>query len=541
MGRNRPNRRGHLLRHPLSFISLAVVLAAIAGRYIAVTYAQSTGQVIDVPEGGSLQLALNQIQPGGTIRLAPGATYVGTFTLPAKQGTDFIVITTADATLPAPGVRIDPGYKPGLATIRSSTTASAVTTAPGASYYRFIGVAFEANQNGSGDVIMLGRDSQTTLAEVPHHIEFDRVLVSGDPTVGQKRAIAANATHVVVANSDIRNIKAIGQDSQAVAAWNTPGPIEIRNNYLEAAGENIMFGGAHINLPGIVPSDITVENNLLTKNEAWRGTSWTVKNLFELKNARRVTVRRNIMQYNWGGAQAGFAVVLTPRNSSGRTPWVVVEDIEFSGNIVSYTGSGFNMLGHDDTDPSGQLARVVVRNNLLFDVSTAWEGSGIFAQLGGEPRDIAFDHNTVMHTGNIVTFYSGQYVNSSGVRVSGGPVQGFVFTNNLLKHNAYGIIGSGQGYGNQTLAYYAPGAIVQRNAMATNNAVSSRYPGDNQFPTVAAFMTAFRDVSVHDYRLVPGSSYINAGLDGRDLGCDFGMLLTSAPRPLAPARVRIVS
>ena len=169
-------------------------------------------------------------------------------------------------------MRIDPSYKPRLATIRSSTTSSALSTAAGASYYRIVGVAFEANQNGSGDIIALGRADQTTLASIPHNIELDRVLISGDPTVGQKRAIAANAINVSILNSDIRDIKAVGQDSQAIAAWNSPGPFVIRNNYLEAAGENILFGGADIMVTGVIPSDITVEDNVLTKNPAWRGT-----------------------------------------------------------------------------------------------------------------------------------------------------------------------------------------------------------------------------------------------------------------------------
>jgi hypothetical protein len=267
---------------------------------------QAPEQVIDVRAGGNLQQALNQIQPGGTIRLAPGATYVGNFTLPAKGGSSYIVITTRDAALPPPGMRIDPSYKSRLATIRSTTMAWALTTAAGASYYRIVGVAFEANQNGAGDIIALGSASQTTLSQVPHHIELDRVLIAGDPDLGQKRTIAVNAMDVVIANSDIRDIKAVAQDSQAIAGWNTPGPIVIRNNFLEAAGENILFGGADLSIPGVVPSDIVVENNFLTKNISWRTQSWTVKNLFELKNARRVTVRRNVMQYNWGARNRGL-------------------------------------------------------------------------------------------------------------------------------------------------------------------------------------------------------------------------------------------
>jgi hypothetical protein len=531
---------GRRVRGSLTILGLTALLAGPVARHTGVTHAQSPGPVIDVAAGGSFQEALNAVQPGGTVRLARGATYVGNFTLPAKAGSDYIVITTRDVALPPAGTRIDPSYRPQLATIRSPSTSSALTTAAGASYYRIVGVAFEANQNGSGDIIALGRDSQATLTQVPHHIEIDRVLIAGHPTAGQKRAIAANAANVVIMNSDIRDIKASGQDSQAIAAWNTPGPIEIRNNYLEAAGENILFGGAHINLPGAVPSDIVIEGNHLTKNPAWRGTTWTVKNLFELKNARRVVVRRNLMQYNWGGSQPGYAIVLTPRNSSGQTPWVVVEDVELSGNIVRHTGSGFNLLGHDDTDPSGQLARIAIRNNLLLDVGATWDGAGVFAQIGGEPRDITIDHNTVLHEGNVVTFYSGQYVTPGGTRVTGGPIVGFVFTNNLLKHNAYGIFGSGQAYGNQTLSYYAPGAAVQRNVMASNSSVASRYPPDNQFPSVAQFNATFQNAAGLDFRLAAGSPYIGAGLDGRDIGCYFGALLPSINTPSTPTGLRVV-
>ncbi|HET7219108.1 MAG TPA: hypothetical protein VFJ02_13720 [Vicinamibacterales bacterium] len=539
-GHPTPGRRR--VRTPLlvqsTILGGMVATALIVGQAAAAF--QTSEQVIDVAAGGSLQQALNSVQPGGTIRLAAGAAYVGTFTLPAKGGTSYITITTRDASLPPAGTRITPAYKPGLATIRSSTTSSALVTASGASYYRIVGVAFEANQNGSGDIIALGRDAQATLAEVPHHIELDRVLIAGNPTVGQKRAVSVNAAYVSIVDSDIRDIKAAGQDSQAICGWNTPGPITIRNNYLEAAGENIMFGGANISIPGVIPSDIVVEDNVLTKNARWRGTSWTVKNLLELKNARRVMVRRNVMQFNWEAAQTGFAIVFTPRNSSQTTPWVVVEDVEFSSNIVSHVASVFNLLGHDDTAPSGQLARILIRDNVVFDVdSTLWGGAGLFAQIGGEPRDITIDHNTVMHSGNIVTFYSGSYINASGVRVTGGPILGFTFTNNLMQHNTYGIFGSGQAYGSGALDFYAPGAVVQRNVLATDRSMASRYPADNQFPSVDAFMAAFYNAAGYDFRLSPaGASYVMAGTDGGNLGAN----VTSVPvvaRPALPTGLRI--
>ena len=62
---------------------------------------------------------------------------------------------------------------------------------------------------------------------------------------------------------------ASGLDTQAICGWNGPGPYTITNNYLEAAGENILFGGADPSIPNLVPSNITVTGNYLTKQLAW--------------------------------------------------------------------------------------------------------------------------------------------------------------------------------------------------------------------------------------------------------------------------------
>ena len=72
--------------------------------------------------------------------------------------------------------------------------------------------------------------------------------------------------------------------------WNGPGPFRIENNYLEAAGENFMLGGTDPAISNLVPSDVIFRGNQLAKPREWRGLKWTVKNLFELKNARRVLV-----------------------------------------------------------------------------------------------------------------------------------------------------------------------------------------------------------------------------------------------------------
>jgi hypothetical protein len=331
-----------------------------------------------------------------------------------------------------------------------------------------------------------------------------------------------NGRFLAVIDSYFSDWKRQGQETHAISGWNGPGPFKIANNYLEASGVNLLFGGADPVIRDLVPSDIEIIGNHFSKPLAWRKEKWMVKNLFELKNARRVLVRNNIMEHNWAGGQQGFAVVLTPRNSSGRTPWVVIEDVEFSNNIIRSSGSGFNVLGYDDTARSGQLARLLIRDNLLYDIhSGRWGGTGTFVQIGGQPRDITIDHNTVLHTGHVVLFYFGTIVNSSGQRVTAGPVNGFAFINNMTRHNGYGIFGSGQTMGTVSLQVYAPGYIVRRNVLASDKSVASRYPPDNFFPSLAVFDAGFTDIANRNYELVPSSPYVGKATDGTDIGVRF--------------------
>ena len=64
-----------------------------------------------MPAGADLQAAINNAQPGDELLLAPGATYVGNFTLPEQgQQLEWIVIRTdlPDATIGSPGTRMTP-------------------------------------------------------------------------------------------------------------------------------------------------------------------------------------------------------------------------------------------------------------------------------------------------------------------------------------------------------------------------------------------------------------------------------------------------
>src|SRR5207302_5439377 len=125
---------------------------------------------------------------------------------------------------------------------------------------------------GYGDIVELGDGSnaQNSLALVPHDLVVDRCYIHGDVTFGQKRGIALNSSSTTIVNSYIAEIKAIGQDSQAIAGWNGPGPYTITNNYLEAAGENIIFGGSDPAIANLITSDVVVRGNYFAKQVGWR-------------------------------------------------------------------------------------------------------------------------------------------------------------------------------------------------------------------------------------------------------------------------------
>jgi hypothetical protein len=489
--------------------------------------------IIAVGSGADLQAAIDRANPGDVIELASGAEYAGNFVLPQKPGSRHITIRTGGGGLPGAGGRISPAHAPKLAKILSPNTSPAVQTAPGAHHWRLL--LLELGPTAGGDIVVLGDASaaQTGEGRNPSEIIIDRCYIHGDPERGQKRGIALNSASTTVIGSYIADIKAVGQDAQAIAGWSGPGPFLIENNYLEASGENFMLGGALPGASGLVPSDVVFRRNHVARPVAWRTQKWTVKNLFELKNARRVLVEGNLFEHNWAGSQPGYAIVLTPRGERGAAPWSTVEDVTFRYNIVRHTGGAFNLLGKDDAGASGTMRRVRIADNLVYGVDRErWGGSGAFLQMGDGPAEIVVEHNTILQTGNIITVYGGS-------RTDPTVVDRFVFRNNIALHNANGVIGQGLAVGNDTLTAYFPNGSFSRNVVAGGRA--SRYPDDNLFPEADRLTQHFLNPAADDYRLRPDSEFRRVSSDGGDLGVNFvGLVRTLGARArewlgLAPA------
>jgi hypothetical protein len=476
-------------------------------------------ETIAVPAGGDLQQAIDKARGGDTVTLTAGATYVGNFVLPAKDGNLYITIKTAGDSLPRSGQRVLPAQSQRLARLKSSTSEPALRTAPGAHHWRIQLIEFQGTARGAGDIIRLGDGgpSQNSLSQVPHDLVVDRCYIHGDPVAGQKRGIALNSASTTIVDSYISDIKAVGQDTQAIAGWNGPGPYTIENNYLEAAGENFILGGSDPAIQGLIAQDVVFRRNHLAKPIAWRSGGWQVKNLFELKNARRVLVEGNLMEFVWRDAQVGYAILLTPRNQDGKAPWVAVEDVTIRRNVVRHAGGGVSIAGEDSNYTSGSTKRVRIVDNLFYDLDAkTWGGSGAFLLIGNGPSDIAIEHNTVSQSGNILQAYGGP-------ENAPTPVTGFVFRDNLIRHNEYGVIGASRGIGTNTLEGFFPDAVFASNTIAGGD--SNRYPKGNTFIGQDEFDRTFVDVAMGDYRLKPGNRARAAASDGKDMGADVAAIV----------------
>jgi hypothetical protein len=612
-----------------------------------------------VRRGDDLQTALNAATAGDIVLLDAGVEFVGNFILPVKSGNAPIVVRSAfNEQLPARGHRVRPGHAPLLARLRSPNTVPVLRTAAGSHNWKLQYLELAGNQNGYGDIMQIGDGSsaQNTLAEVPRDFELSHLYVHGDALLGQKRCVALNAAAVTIRDSYIADCKGVGNDTQAIGGWNGPGPYVIENNYLEGAGENVMFGGADPAIPNLVAEGIMFRANLVSRPMAWRdpliatpltvsaavqgggvleagvyayrivarrpvgqgtigrstasvavtasvsepgsavritwqpvehaseyrvygrtaggqdrfwtvagtefvdtggagstgavpstaGTTWSVKNLFELKNARNVVVEGNIFENHWKESQPGYAIVLTPRNSNGGCTWCVVEHVRFEYNLVRNVSAAINVLGYDSGSPSRQAADIAFRQNLFTGLSTTLGGNGWFLLIGDGPRDLVLEHNTVDGNGsNVLNVYGG---------TSADPreIDGFRMVANAARHGAYGINGAFFPYGTGIINGFFPAAVFTANYLA--GAAASRYPAGTL--VTGAFADQFVNPAGSDFTVRDDSHLKRAAPDGSDIGVDYpalaarvGQVVTgidssdpsSVPPPAPPTNLKVVA
>ncbi|MBK7034129.1 MAG: T9SS type A sorting domain-containing protein [Ignavibacteria bacterium] len=456
-----------------------------------------------------LQSAIDAAQLGTVIVVDADQVTEGTIVLRKKDvGSGWIIImpSTINA-LPNQGLRISPTMASVMPRFVTTNTAGhpAVRTESGAHHYRLIGIEITADEKvqESYGLVFLGDNgpAQTTLEEVPHHLIIDRCYIHGhtNGTV-MKFGVRLDCANAAIIDSYISDFHSIGFDAQAIAGVNGPGPFKIINNYLEASGENIMFGGGAPSIPNLVPSDIEIRQNHMYKPLTWRvsdatyaGKHWTIKNLFELKTGRRVLLDGNTLENSWADlpiGQSGYAILLTVRAEGGKAPQADVSDVTITNNIVRNVGAGITISGSDDI-PSTRSSRILIANNLFTNINgpafgdgnVSGPNDGTFLKIGN-PENVSVVGNTIEQTGPITWAFK--------------PTSGFVFTKNVANcfrsaGGYQGIYGPGKAEGDGTIQHYFPD-ITDANRRFSDNVLiggnASRYTefgpmSKNVFPTSA--------------------------------------------------------
>src|SRR5437667_2549216 len=311
----------------------------------------ASGKIRVVKGSEALQATVDSSNCGDTIELQAGATFKGLLRLPAKSCDDahWIILRTSapDDALPPEGTRLTPCYAgvaslPGrpdfhCRSVRNVMARIEIDEQGGsgplwfmdrANHYRLIGLEVTRG-NPTANLTALAFLKEESTAD---HIVFDRVWMHGDAQDETARGVSLKGmTYVAIVDSyfsDFHCIAVTGActDAQAIAGGNGDkpmGPYKIVNNFLEAAAEDIIFGGGPATLTA---ADIELRHNHLFRPMNWipghsqfiggrDGHAFIVKNDFELKNAKRVLLEGNVMENSWGGfSQKGFAIVLTPKN-----------------------------------------------------------------------------------------------------------------------------------------------------------------------------------------------------------------------------------
>jgi hypothetical protein len=523
----------------------------------------SPGKQTRVSANSDFSAALEGAKCGDTLLLTAGASYE-VRDLPSKKCDNQHYITvrtdTPDSKLPPEGARISPAWA-GIAQLPgrpqfaqpaggpAKLMATLVVRRPSGAmvgdHYRFIGIEWTTDISAN-----IGRLISTEGAD---HIIFDRNWLhpAEGAEVGKGVGMIQGTRVIAVINSYLSGFNCVARsgkctDASAVGGGNSNDPtgtFKIFNNYLEASGENILYGGSGAT---VNPTDIEIRRNHLFKPMIWKkeepgykpaatGDPYIVKNNFELKNAQRVLFEGNLLENSWGGfSQTGFSVVLSPKNQNNHCPKCQVTDITIRYNRIRNVGgvfeiqNGLSKTGGESAGGGRYSIHDVIADNVH---DQDFKGHGAFlAILSNAPpvHDVWLDHVTAFVPGPIMS-----------VKSVDAKIDGFRMTNSVFStgDRRPGIASAGGGKGNCAAGTQGRGAdLVLQECFSNykfdkNIVIGGRgsWPSGTLTPAegsagirelkdgVSRNPRLCRDKSTGCAKVSPGAG---AATDGKDLGAD---------------------
>jgi hypothetical protein len=533
------------------------------------------GSIINVNAGDDPQLALNSAQCGNTVQLQAGATFTGTLKFPPRNCDDnhWIVVRTGspDSALPSEGQRLTPCYAgvaslPGrpsypcsnpqnvLAKLVASGIMGPVVFQNGANHYRLVGLEITRPTGTKGAGILVAVE----LGGTANNIVLDRSWVHGtaqDET--QSGFDLAGTSYVAVVDSyfnDFHCTSVTGSCTEAHAVGGgvgnyQDGPYKIEDNFLEASGQAILFGGGAATT---TPTDITIRLNHFFKPWQWMkgnspfqggssGDPFIVRHALELKNAVRVLIEDNLIENVWGGfGESGDAVLLNPKNQHTRSganvcPICQVTDVTVRYTHIIHASGGIVMstvLSGTGVDGAAALqgTRFSIHDVIMDDISQKYIGGGTLflvanAWLVNPINTMTINHITGFPdpNGSILTLWN---------KNTNPEMYGFVLTNSIVTTGRYPVRNGADGHAS---CAYSDVPLISLNScfssytFNTNVLVAapdhfppSSWPTGNQFaanPYDVDFVQ-YAGGNGGNYELAPDSPYKNQGTDGKDLGAD---------------------
>jgi hypothetical protein len=546
-----------------------LVTPALPRVFIDTTFAMPSGTVWNVSTASQLTNALALAVGGDIIVIANGVNLQGNFNLRARSDTDWLYIVdarVAAGTFPRPAgvglLTVDLAARaacrarpsdfatPSTTSTLTSTAANILwTTDPGAAYYRFAGLEMmsPASVTGGGVALCDIRDqtaSQGTLSAQPHHIVFDRCFIHGRAGVDTRRAILANGQYIAAVDCWIEEIHGAGFESCGFASYNGAGPFKIVNDEIQAATENILFGGAQPAVFGLVPSDIEVDLCHLDKDPAWIGLNYGIKDNYEHKNGSYARFQRSFCENSWQDGQSGNSLLFQPLEDTGETAdWTAITDITLNLIRCKGVGTGLVIAGRiafgTGLMPVTPLSRFQATNVLFEDVGLRTPANGFptvndggrLLQLTGDFQNVVLDHITGKAPNHAIDF--------GGFGPGGATPNGTVIKRSLLGRGDFGIFGDTVAEGKVALDTYAgPAYDYSENALYNTTTPGANFnaytglPVSNHFTEEAS--VDYIDPSTDQWGLAIGSPYKGAGSDGKDLGCDVAALDAALANVVVP-------
>jgi Divergent InlB B-repeat domain len=568
----------------------------------ALTNTPATGSVVNVSTAAQLTTALAAAVCGQQITLQAGNSFSGHFTIPALNcpANNYLWIqSSAMSSLPAEAARYSatytnsqgtqiltaPQFGPAYAGVTSlpgrpplnlpatpgTYTAQLITpdTSPvlnftaGTSGVRIMGLEI-TRASGTGFVAQL-----INLGNIGNisYLVFDRDWMHGNTQTDETETAfnTSGTSYVASVDSYYSDFYCVTHCTDSHAIFGGVNTVNSNpevghkyvNNYIEASGENLFYGGGPSNT---TPSDIEIRGNLNLKPMTWRvadpaynggvgGNPYIVKNLLEFKNAQRVFGEGNMFVNNWSGfSQGGPGWDITPVNQSGGAPnafdanitmrynWST--SVNFAVEMDMANNSGYLAAGenhysiHDNVwDNLGYCQPTCPTSSTTVQMTTSRQ----IANASQTQHDVTVNHNSFIY--NPVATPSAAIGLSNPTIASGKNQYNENYINNLQQ--TFGGTLNQEGGSDPTncangITVGAPmfaacwtAYTVTNNCFIANG--SHTWPGTNitSVASYAAALTSYNNGFGGNYVVATSSPCKSAGTDGLDDGANIPLVLST--------------